>query len=72
MEGFGFAKAANRQGRETNKILVGIVRGISDVIEQPAMKKENETDDRRPTNAKKMASDTAAAFAFWLIFKTYH
>lgn len=72
MEGFGFAKAANRQGRETRKVLIGIVRGISDIIEQPSKKKKNKEDyDRRPTNAKQIASDTAAAFAFWLILKTY-
>jgi len=73
MEGFGFAKAANRQGRETSKVLIGIVRGISDIIEQPSKKKmkKNNDNDRRPANAKQIASDTAAAFAFWLILKTY-
>lgn len=71
MEGFGFAKAANRQGRETSKVLIGIVRGISDIIEQPSKKKNNKDKDRRPSNAKQIASDTAAAFAFWLILKTY-
>jgi nucleoside phosphorylase len=72
MEGFGFAKAANSQGRETNKLMIGIVRGISDIIEQPTKGKKKESNsDRRPANAKEMASDTAAAFAFWLIFKTY-
>lgn len=71
MEGFGFAKAANRQGRETNNILIGIVRGISDIIEQPSKKRKEKNQDRRPTNAKQIASDTAAAFAFWLILKTY-
>ena len=71
MEGFGFAKAANRQGRETKNILVGIVRGISDIIEQPKRNPEETSSDRRPDNAKQFASDTAAAFAFWLIFKTY-
>jgi nucleoside phosphorylase len=71
MEGFGFAKAANRQGRETSKVLIGIVRGISDIIEQPSKKKKNKDNDRRPSNAKQIASDTAAAFAFWLILKTY-
>ncbi len=71
MEGFGFAKAANRQGRETSKVLIGIVRGISDIIEQPSKKKKYKDNDRRPSNAKQIASDTAAAFAFWLILKTY-
>lgn len=71
MEGFGFAKAANRQGRETSNILIGIVRGISDIIEQPEGRIKESHSDRRPDNAKQFASDTAAAFAFWLIFKTY-
>jgi len=71
MEGFGFAKAVSRQGRETNNILVGIVRGISDIIEQPEKNPEETNNDRRSENAKQFASDTAAAFAFWLIFKTY-
>lgn len=71
MEGFGFAKAANRQGRETNKVLIGIVRGISDVIEQSKKGKSKEVVDRRPANAKVIASDTASAFAFWLILKLF-
>jgi len=70
MEGFGFAKSAATQGRETNDILVGIVRGISDIIGQPESG-AGESNDRRPENAKQFASDTAAAFAFWLIFKLY-
>lgn len=71
MEGFGFGKAANRQGRETSNILIGVVRGISDVIEQSSKKGKNKNEDRRPANAKDFASATAAAFAFWLILKTY-
>lgn len=71
MEGFGFAKTINRQGRETSNIMTGIVRGISDIIEQPNKAKKNDKTDRRPANAKQLASDTAAAFAFWLILKTY-
>jgi len=69
MEGFGFANAANKQGRETSKVLIGIVRGISDIIEQPSATKKNKIQDRRPPHAKEFASDTAAAFAFWLILK---
>ena len=71
MEGFGFAKTINRQGRETSNIMTGIVRGISDIIEQPIKTKKNNETDRRPANAKQLASDTAAAFTFWLILKTY-
>lgn len=71
MEGYGFAKAANRQGRETSNVLIGIVRGISDIIEQPSSTNENIDADRRPSNAKQFASDTAAAFTYWLILKTY-
>ncbi len=69
MEGFGFAKAAAKQGRSKSQMMIGVVRGISDIIEQPG-KKELVT-DRRPENAKQLASDTAAAFAFWLIFKAF-
>lgn len=71
MEGFGFAKAATRQGRETSGVLVGVVRGISDIIEWDSPTSGVENLDRRPGNAKHFASDTAAAFAFWLIFKTH-
>jgi nucleoside phosphorylase len=71
MEGFGFGKAANRQGRETSHILIGVVRGISDIIEQSSKKEKNKNEDRRPTNAKVFASATAAAFTFWLILKTF-
>ena len=71
MEGYGFAKAASRQGSETKNIIVGVVRGISDIIELPKDKQAEVSIDRRPDNAKLFASDTAAAFAFWLIFKTY-
>ncbi len=71
MEGFGFGKAANRQGRETSNILVGVVRGISDIIEQSGKKEKEKVEDKRPASAKRFASATAAAFAFWLILKTY-
>lgn len=71
MEGYGFAKAASRQGSETKNIIVGVVRGISDIIELSADKQAEVSKDRRPDNAKLFASDTAAAFAFWLILKTY-
>jgi tetratricopeptide (TPR) repeat protein len=69
MEGFGFAKAALRQGRETDHIIIGVVRGISDIVGQD----DNSTSaaDPRPTGNKAFAADTAAAFAFWLIYRTY-
>ena len=71
MEGFGFAKAAIRQGRSSGNMMIGVVRGISDVIKQPDKKKNESTNDRRPDNVKQLASDTAAAFAYWLIFKAF-
>lgn len=71
MEGFGFAKAATRQGRSNSQMMIGVVRGISDIIEQPNKKNKEEVTDRRPDNARQLASDTAAAFAFWLIFKAF-
>ncbi|AUC22653.1 hypothetical protein BTO15_11390 [Polaribacter sejongensis] len=70
MEGFGFAKVATRQGRETSNMLVGVIRGISDIIEQPNKNKGDDISDRRPDNAKKLACDTSAAFAYWLIYKS--
>ena len=72
MEGFGFAKAAMRQGRKNSQMMIGVVRGISDIIGQPSKKSMEEEDtDRRPENAKQLASDTAAAFTYWLIFKAF-
>ena len=71
MEGFGFAKAALRQGRSSGNMMIGIVRGISDIIKQPDKKKNDSSNDRRPDNVKQLASDTAAAFAYWLIFKAF-
>ena len=71
MEGFGFAKAATRQGRSKSQMMIGVVRGISDIIEQPNKKNKEEITDRRPGNAKQLASDTASAFTFWLIFKAF-
>ena len=68
MEGFGFASAAKRQERDYNPF-IGVIRGISDIIGQ-----EGNTEvpnDARPANIKQMASDTASAFAFWLIYKLY-
>ena len=38
MEGFGFAEAAIRQGRETDRIIIGVVRGISDIVGQQDFK----------------------------------
>jgi|GEM_PF-3075653 len=69
MEGYGFLKTTRSQGAKFNNLIAGVVRGISDVLER-----DNEVlldSDRRPEHAKEMASDTAAAFAFWLIYKTF-
>ncbi len=71
MEGFGFAKAATKQGKEYNNMMFGVVRGISDIIGQPNEEEQSGAEDRRPDNAKQIASDTASAFAFWLIFKAF-
>lgn len=68
MEGFGFTNAIERQGNE-KRILHGVVRGISDIVE--LSEKTGEVINRRPDNAKEFASDTAAAFAFWLIYKQF-
>jgi len=71
MESFGFANAAQRQGMDYSNMKIGVIRGISDIIERDEVDQDTEEHDRRPSNLKKLASDTASAFAFWLIYKTY-
>ncbi len=71
MEGYGFVKAVTNQGRNNRSILYGVVRGISDIIQQNDLNSNDSTGDKRPSHAKKMASDTAAAFTYWLIYKLY-
>ena len=71
MEGFGFAKAAERQGRSKSQMLIGVVRGISDILERDEESTGLEETDRRPDDAKVLASVTAAAFAYWLIFNLF-
>lgn len=66
MEGYAFAMAAKRQNEPPS---VAIIRGISDIVKQGD--EINVNDDRRPDNAKHLASHTAAAFTFWLIYKYY-
>lgn len=68
MEGFGFTRAIIRQGTE-KKIKYGVIRGISDIVE--LTDDEGETVNRRPDDAKQFASQTAAAFAYWLIYRLY-
>lgn len=65
MEGFGFAKAAERQGGQQANIKIAVIRGISDILE----KDEKTQTDKRPENVKKFASATAAACTFALIEK---
>ncbi len=67
MENYGFLKAIDKQSKKNKPEISGIVRGISDVLEMDESNDLNQ--DRRPENAKQFASDTAAAFAFWLIYK---
>lgn len=69
MEGFGFAKTLSRQGRGQGTLITGLVRGISDVIEKE--EERGSAIDKRPSHAKDMASDTASAFAYWMILKFY-
>ena len=69
MEGYGFLKAVQRQGKGAQNTLYGIVRGISDILERAELDQSHLESDRRPENAKQFASDSAAAFAFWLILK---
>jgi nucleoside phosphorylase len=67
-EGFGFAKVASRQGIATKPVIIGIIRGISDILSQEANEQALYL-DKRPHTAKTFASKTAAAFAFWMIYK---
>jgi internalin A len=69
MEGFGFAKAASRQGRKTGNILMGVIRGISDILDINNGQGAPANLDKRPKNAKQIASENAAAFSYWLIYK---
>jgi len=69
MEGFGFARTAIRQGREMQGMIIGVVRGISDILEGANGISNGTPGDRRPSHAKELAADNAAAFAFWLILK---
>ncbi|OUS15800.1 hypothetical protein A9Q93_06235 [Nonlabens dokdonensis] len=69
MEGFGFTKTISKQGRSQNNLITGLIRGVSDLIKQS--KDLSCEFDRRPSEAKAMASDTASAFAFWMIYKLY-
>lgn len=71
MEGYGFVKAVTRQGGQSKNITVGVVRGISDIIEKSVTNNQENGNERRPENARQIASETAAAFAFWLILKTF-
>ena len=72
MEGFGFAQAISKQGRERRKILFGVVRGISDILKETiGSVVQTPEDDRRPSDNKVIASDTSAAFTFWLIYKLF-
>lgn len=70
MEGFGFAKAATKRGRNTGGISIAIIRGISDVIKNIEINPDIKVyKDNRPKQNKVMASESAAAFAYWLLIK---
>ena len=72
MEGFGFADIATRQGASNKNIKVGVVRGISDIIKKDDTSDESsKSENNRPSGVKELASATASAFTYWLIYKTY-
>lgn len=72
MEGYGFLNTIQRQGGEFAIDYAGVIRGVSDVLEQEKItSNQNAGEDRRPAGAKKLASETAAAFAYWLIVKVF-
>lgn len=73
MEEYGFLNSVQHQGVEFTTLIAGVIRGVSDILEGSGDIKATHKsgNDRRPSNAKKLASNTAAAFAFWLILKLY-
>lgn len=73
MEGYGFLNTISRQGGEFATLFAGVVRGISDILEQGEQEPVQNTAnvERRPLDAKRIASDTAAAFAYWLVIKIF-
>lgn len=72
MEEYGFLNSVQRQGVEFATMIAGVVRGVSDILEGSNNEHTPENDsDRRPASARKLASNTAAAFAYWLIVKVF-
>lgn len=72
MEEYGFLNSVQRQGVEFATMIAGVVRGVSDILEGSSSETSAENlSERRPTSTKKLASNTAAAFAFWLIIKAF-
>lgn len=74
MEEYGFLNAVHRQGVEFASLMAGVVRGVSDILEGSSHNDVPTLEnilDRRPTNAKKLAANTAAAFTYWLIVKVF-
>lgn len=67
MEGFGFASAVNRQKQP---IKFAVIRGISDILSTDEEGNISIEINKRPKNNKEIASNTAAAFTYWLIYKT--
>ena len=48
-----------------------MIFAIGEKLSEIAPEKNDSSNDRRPDNVKQLASDTAAAFAYWLIFKAF-
>jgi len=75
MEGYGFVNAMSRQEEAIR--IYGVIRGISDILEQgisdgaeaAVVLHKAAGQDRRPADTKKLASRTAAAFTFQLVYK---
>lgn len=66
-EGFGFGTVVSRQNIVR---VMGVIRGISDILKSKnnlPVDNSSSTEDRRPTENKKLASSTAAAFSYMLI-----
>ncbi len=68
-ESFGFLKAASSERNRKKDRLYGVIRGIIDVVGESSNSVADASKDFRPSPDKQHASQTAAAFAYWLICK---
>ncbi len=69
-EGYSFAKVC--ENRQSNSpFLFGVIRGISDISEKKTDSDDVLSDNKRSEDVKLIASDSASAFDFWLVYKEF-